>query len=273
VLLICAAAALASKKSATKTVAADSTASARVLCPKGQRPNGAGFKTQVGIPVGSGPIVLPSSMRITGHGARTTATNSAAPGGPDGSLKVFAYCSAAGQKLDVRTKTVPLPGGKTRSATATCPRHTTVLGGGFQIPISPPNLTMRAAARRVNAPAFDLLSGLSRPTSRTWKVTAVSTPGSGPGHVTSIAYCGAGPAAVPASETRTVPASGRTNVITECPAGTQVLFGGEITQFGNDLGGPGITAAGLFRAGGAKIELNAVNDDAAGNATAIAYCR
>jgi hypothetical protein len=270
VLLIFAAAALASNKSATKTVAGNSAATAKVSCPDGQPPTGAGFRNQIVVPVGDGPIVLPSSMRITGHGARTTATNSVST---EGAMKVFAYCSAKARKLKVRTKTVPVPANKTRSATATCPPDTTVLGGGFKVPIVLNSSPVGAGASRLVATdPFVLLAGMYRPMPRSWKVSGVATRGA-PGHVTAIAYCGAGPAAVTASRTKSVAAGGRATVLAKCPVGTHVLFGGERTQLADTLTGPGTTASGLLRSGSTRIELDAVNDANAGDATAIAYCR
>jgi hypothetical protein len=254
-------AALASQRGQTILVGANSTGSALGSCPQGQRSVAVGFDDQLDLPIGSGAVVLPSALRMQPNGVTTQATND---GPASGEMEAFVYCSVRAKARKSRIKKVPLPDGGKASATATCPPKTTVLGGGYQVPIVPNGGT-----------PVDVISALVRPTRRTWRVTAVSLPGSSAtaGHVTAIAYCGAGPPAVQASTTKTVDSGATRHLIAHCPAGRHVLFGGARTQLGSAFGSPGVTPFGLVRAGLTKWKLVAANDGAPGKATAIVYCR
>ncbi len=196
------------------------TKTAKVACPSGFSPRNAGWAGDVDPDFFAGNAeVLPQAMRYKGGTWKVQGSNE---GESSGQIAAIQLCSAK-RALEMRAvkKTKKLKPGTKTTVTATCPKGTEVLGGGFD---SGTAATMKPSS---------FVYGTKRTSNRRWRVyTEFPSPakawlqkGNPRGTVSSIAYCGRGPQISVASHAATVQ-YGQTNFANAtCPPGTSVLFG------------------------------------------------
>ena len=157
----------------TRGIGAIVPLAATAECPRGATVQLGGFKVRDPGPPGRGGAIAsfrPMSMRATS--ARKWRVRGVT-NGPGVRLTAVAGCGDA-PAPDAVSRTEPVQGGGAKSsAKAKCPRGERVTMGGFK------QRPFRSGSR--------FLRGLSRPSRRTWKVTAWEF--GPPGQVTAIAYC------------------------------------------------------------------------------------
>ena len=224
-------------------------------CPRGQNVTSGGVIAQ--FDVAHDAIVYPTGMRKTAAGSWSVYGSSLST--TRGSqLTAVAYCANVNPVITA-TKTVKVREGQSGAATATCPAGTVVVGGGFNT---------RAF------PHFEDVKGMERRTARTWRVTILNITGGGTS-ITAIAYCGHGAVPVMRAHAIRIASGGGGTVRARCPAGTQLLFGGEVSA------APGVAVKLAhvfpFRFSAESKTSWAVaagnGGGTAGTLTALAYCR
>jgi hypothetical protein len=225
------------------------------VCPRGQNVTFGGVIAQ--FDVAHDAIAYPTGMRKTAAG-KWSVYGSSLSTTRGSRLTAVAYCANV-KPVITATKTVKVPEGRSGAATATCPAGTVVVGGGFNT---------RAF------PHFEDVKGMERRTARTWRVTILNITGGGTS-LTAIAYCGHG--AVPvlrAHAIRIASGSGGT-VRARCPAGMQLLFGGQVSAApGVALRLPHVFPFSFRAESKTRWAVAAGNGGgAAGTLTALAYCR
>ena len=235
-----------------------SKGSASASCPRGEHVAFGGLVAQYQVPPGSGAEVFPVGMRRTANN-RWTVYGMSGTNLTGSRLTAAAYCARGAVPSEV-SKSVTLPGFGVATATATCPKGTVVVGGGYN---------SAATVKHI-----ELVGRLERLASNQWLVTMINImPGATT--VTSIAYCSPGTAATQVSATRTLaPHKGGTTVVT-CPKRTALVFGGVL---GNTAQvGARFTAVAPFswiaRSTTQWVVTGYNAGNAAGNLSALAYCR
>ena len=243
--------------SATRTVTVPKHGHRAVtaVCPRGQNVVSGGAIAQFDVPHDA--IAYPTGMRKTAAG-KWTVYGSSLSTTRGSRLTAAAYCAKVNPAITV-TKTVKVKEGHTGAATATCPAGTVVVGGGFNT---------RAF------PHFEDVKGMERVTARTWRVTILNITGGGT-TIMAIAYCAHGAVPIMRAHALKIPSGGGGTVRARCPAGTQLLFGGEVAS----APGVGVKVAHVFpfnfsAESKTRWAVAAGNGGgAAGTLTALAYCR
>jgi hypothetical protein len=146
---------------------------ATATCPRKTSVRSGGLSAQDSL-TSAEPLVVPTGMRraskrtLQVEGVNLGETNA-------GTLEAIAYCGK-GKKLTEKFATATVANRQQGSATATCPKRKPVAFGGFDVEADVADLN-----------PLTVLSGLVRPSKRTW--TASAGAAIGPGEVTSYAYC------------------------------------------------------------------------------------
>jgi hypothetical protein len=172
-------AALAGKRlktrSDTTTVAVDENGSVTATCKRGTKAVSGGFETEFAPPPVDFPFIpAESSLR---SGPRDWTSSGFNSGSAEGDLTSFAYCRA--QKTKRASDTVTIPVGQFDTASATCPKGTKVLSGGFEAdPIIPGG---------GDTPVLRV-SESQKVGSRSWEASAFSN-GNVEGDLTAHVYC------------------------------------------------------------------------------------
>jgi hypothetical protein len=162
-------------RSSTTTIAAGEGGAATATCKRGAKAVSGGFETEFfGVDTNFPFIPAESSRR---SGPREWTSSGYNNGNGEGDLTSFAYCRA--QKIKSTSATVTIPVGQFETATATCPRGTRVISGGFEAdPIIPgggdtPVLRVSESQKVGN---------------RSWEASAFSN-GNLEGDLTAYVYC------------------------------------------------------------------------------------
>ena len=146
---------------------------ATATCPRKRSVRFGGFSAQDSLTSGE-PLVVPTGMRRASK--RTLQVEGVNLGEhSSGTLDAIAYCGK-GKKLTEKFASATVPNRQQASATATCPKRKPVAFGGFDVETDVADLN-----------PLTVLSGLVRPSKRTWTASAAGAVG--PGEVTSYAYC------------------------------------------------------------------------------------
>jgi hypothetical protein len=232
---------------------------ATLTCPAGKVPRNVGFASSfTTVPSDPSYETVVSSLVVDGPTLTASARNF---GQQPGGVADYADCSRSlGHLQEVRMSARAGPK-RPGSATATCPKGTEVLRGGFKT-----ELNGKQTGPNV------LVTGLARPSPRTWKVTGVGSPqDEKKGTITAIAYCGKGRQITPAKRTVSVPPDDFRHLTVSCPVGSKLLFGGFATTFSR-------FQAQIVPFNERKHQANwtvkgtNVGDGSAADLTAIAYC-
>jgi hypothetical protein len=150
---------------------------ATATCPAGKTMIGGGFSA----PLAAGSAGHGLAVFETYRSGRQTWTVSAVATGdaPAAAVRSFGYCRTAHRLVTDQSAVGVMPGRlrSSASATATCPRHTSLISGGFQSNRDP-------GTTRVALPVTNLAGGKS-----SWTVTGVNNGTMFSRIVTAHAYC------------------------------------------------------------------------------------
>jgi len=191
----------------------DGTATA--ICPKGEHVSFGGVIGEFKPPpkTTGHPAVYPTSMHRTAPG-RWTVTGQSETVGTGSHLSAVAYCDPGTVPRRV-SSTVRLPGHDAKTALATCPAGTVVVGGGYSSGSSFANVEYVGQ--------LDLNSSTQLAVTMVNLVKAATT-------VTAIAYCAAGVAPVEHTTTMTLAGHKGGTARVSCPTGTSLVFGGVLVS-------------------------------------------
>jgi hypothetical protein len=217
-------------RTATVLLPADvgaSEPSATAVCPRGSRVVLGGVRRSELAQFGA--VTISRFARSGPRRWRASGVNYNSGGGPvdqDHKLTAIAYCGRSPRgriqpvSESVTAQTVNDSGDENARVTATCPRGTRLLFGGYDQGRAPPGDMYIAAAERL-AP-------------RRWRVEAVNY--GDPTSLTALAYCSArAPAVTTVTRQTTIPAGDNTATLRpRCPRGRRVLFGGFRVEASND---------------------------------------
>lgn len=214
--------------------------------------------------LGPGAGIVPFSLQ------RTSERDWAAGGGNSnegaGNLTSIGYCGKVKKLTEIRGTANLGPLGQ-GTATATCPKKTSVRLGGFEGQFDPADLD----------PAV-VTTSMVRSSKRTLQVAGANAAEDSRGTLDAIAYCGKGPKLKQVASTVAVPPVGDLAATATCPKSKRLAFGGfegevDLTDFDpvvfvhtirraskRGWSAAGLNFAGLDRAG------------SPGNVTAYAYC-
>jgi hypothetical protein len=160
---------------AKTTVEVDENGAATAACKRGTKAVSGGFEAEFSPPPVDFPFIVGDASRRTAP--RKWSSSADNTGNAAGDLTSFAYCRAQNAKRASDSVTIPV--GQFDTATATCPKGTKVLSGGFRAdPIVPgggdtPVLRVSESRKAGN---------------RAWEASAFSN-GNVPGDLTAYAYC------------------------------------------------------------------------------------
>lgn len=163
----------------SKTLGTDEDGGVTAACPHGWHVLGGGFA--VSPPFTGGPkgeIAPTSSKRRSARKWGTTGTNDGDPT----KLVAYALCSKAGG-ISEESKTKPLAGSGTTTATAKCPRGTHLVGGGYEDPRSDEFRSAPVGVRRWKTTTTANLPPKRSPTTEAGRKGVITAT------VTSFAYC------------------------------------------------------------------------------------
>jgi hypothetical protein len=246
-------------------------ASATVDCPDGFKPRSGGWIGAASPdPFSGDPDVLPQSMRYKGDTWKVQGSNEGQSPGP---IKALQRCAKSSPKVAEIKKSKQLKPGSITTVTATCPKGTEVLRGGYDSGWFSPH----------TAGAF--VFGARRSAKRTWSVNAdspavmkrgVETKGNPQGKVTSIAYCGKGPKLTTVTSSMTIQPGDTSETSVKCPAGKTALFGGAVGDV-NLAATKAVFPTASFADGDQKWTVAGLNfqgpgQEQAGKLKAYAYC-
>jgi hypothetical protein len=185
--------------------------SVTATCPRGEHVSFGGVISEFKPPpkTTGHPSVYPESMHRTAAGQWTVSGQSETVG-TGSHLSAVAYCDR-GSVPRVASSSVRLNGFDAKTAIATCPAGTVVVGGGYS---SGSSLTH-----------LEYVGQLDRESSTQLAVTMVNVVKAAT-TVTAIAYCGKGPA--PSEHTTTLTLAGHKGgtARVSCPTHTSLVFGG-----------------------------------------------
>ena len=160
-------------RSASRFIGASTVKSVRATCPRGTQLLAGGYRTQID-PSDSEPLVIATAMRRAGRRSLQITATAIKLGGK---AVATAYCGD-GPRPSARAAGATVPGDGIRKATARCPRHTSLVFGGF------------IASAKLTEPDSKLVApGRLARGGGGWAVTGVNATMETPGRVTSIAYC------------------------------------------------------------------------------------
>jgi hypothetical protein len=241
-------------RSTVVSLPSDTTGEALASCPKKTKLISGGFageQTAVG-----GAVFTFASTRRTGKQQGSSAVNF---GAQPGSITTYAYCQVG--KFSVRSAQVTIPAGAPTAvlgaATATCPKGSTAVSGGF------------AGSR---GPDVDIRPYESRLTGkRTWTASAYSF-GSASGTLTTQVSCQKkGGKLKAASATTSVAGNSTGTAKATCKKGLRSLSGGFLAE--SSL--TDINPFASFKEGNRGWRVSGLNGGPtqAGDLTAYAYCR
>ncbi len=202
-----------------------------VGCPQGSKPLNGGWTGEADPHVPStSPEIFPQSVKFKGGTWKVLGVNE---GSSAGELKAIERCGKELPNVHAVTKTASVAPGKTATVTATCPKGTEVLRGGYD-----------AATPDAHAPSV-FVFGARRASRREWKVSA-EMPSLQPkalssGKFSAIAYCGKGPKLKAVKSVATVAPQNAQAMSLACPAGTKVVFGSALGDVD-----PGSQTRGVF---------------------------
>jgi hypothetical protein len=237
------------------------TGTATSTCPKGTKLGLGGF-TGAGGPDNTQPGITVTGLQRPSK--RTWGVTASNLNGGDGNLTSLAYCSKV-KKLKESRSTASVPQFGTGTATATCPKKTSVRLGGLSTQLDPTDLNPAVAP-----------TGMQLASKRTLQVSAVNVGEQGAGTVEAIAYCGKGPKLKTATATASVPHAQTLGATAQCPKKKPVVFGGfnveiDLTDFD-----PILVLEGLERPSKRTWTASAVGlgemDAGPGTVTSYAYC-
>jgi hypothetical protein len=156
-------------------VAPGEQTSVTAKCQRGSSVRLGGFRAQAGSMNGEPNVVVDGLERTSASRWQASAINL---GSASGSLESVAYCGKGSPNLDAVKKSIHVPGTQVGAVTARCPRHESIVMGGFDSEHYDPTTE---GTMEVNM--------LARTSRRSWKVRALKFQ---PllGRLTAIAYCG-----------------------------------------------------------------------------------
>jgi len=205
----------ASRSTHTVVVSELKNGAATATCPRGEHVSFGGVIGEFKPPpkTTGHPALYPTSMRRTAPN-RWTVTGQSETIGTGSHLSAVAYCDP-GTVPRRASNTVRLPGNDAKTAIATCPPGTVVVGGGYSSGSSFPNVEYLGQ--------LDLNSSTQLAVTMVNLVKAATI-------VTAIAYCAAGVA--PTEHTTTLTLAGRKGgtARVRCPTGTSLVFGGVLVS-------------------------------------------
>jgi hypothetical protein len=174
-------------------------------------------------------------------------------------LTAVAYCDR-GKVPSVASQTVPVPGQRSATATATCPAGKVVVGGGYNT-----GATTQHQESVVR---------LERSSSTQWRVSAANLV-SRSTSLTAIAYCGPGPAPKVHSATVSMAGGHGATARVHCPSGTSIVFGGLLATSPAAHGTVALVVPFSWTAASkSEWDVTGVNlGGATGTLVALAYCR
>jgi len=197
----------------------ESVATATASCPPSTKAVGGGFSAPPSADV-IGIGIVYESVKVDQRSWRASAQLLDLGGGSTTlTLTTYAYCRSRVPATRTTTATVPTSGEPQAgpTVTATCPRGTAPLAGGFTMP--PP-----LHAPVVSALYFDSL----RSGTNAWETRAVTGP-AGPSTVTTEAYCARDAVATTEADGATAPNAvdfSSSTAVAACPAGLSPSSGG-----------------------------------------------
>ncbi len=235
------------------TISPRTSAAAKARCPRGTRPAFGGFKADYGRAGGA----LPTGMGASGRVWRSGAANSSED---PHAIRSFAYCSKHA-RFEVRSSSSSVPASAVKTVTATCPRRTQLLAGGYRSQIDP-----------TDAEPVVLVTAMRRSGRRSLAITAVGIKLGG--RTTAIAYCGEGPRPAARSAGAPVPGDLTAKAVARCPRHRSLVFGGFVASAKLDNPGSKLVAPGRIVRGGGGWAVTGVNLTQVfpGRIAAIAYC-
>jgi hypothetical protein len=182
-------------------------------CPKGEHVSFGGVISEFKPPpkTTGHPSVFPTSMRRTAAG-QWTVSGASETVGTGSHLSAVAYCDR-GSVPRVASSTVRLPGFDAKTAVATCPKGTVVVGGGYS-----------SGSSRTHV---EYVGQLDRESSTQLAVTMVNAVKAAT-TVTAIAYCAKGPAPSEHPTMLTLGGHKGGTARVSCPPHTSLVFGGVV---------------------------------------------
>jgi hypothetical protein len=193
------------------------TASATAHCPSGLRRVSGGFESNADN--FSGPVMMRSAARRR-HGWNAAGNVFAPSIGENYTVTSFIYCADHAPGEFARTATKRIHKGDKGSATATCPKGTKAIAGGF--------------ATRYNGdtsgsqqPKGNLVYSSFRVRQRKWRTSATHTFQGRATRLKSIAYCGHSPRLSKRADATDINDANPVGTATAtCPEGTHAVSGG-----------------------------------------------
>jgi hypothetical protein len=188
------------------TIGTNQIGKATATCPRGSEAVSGGFL----VPGVSAPFLANvfhfGSKRV---GDRKWKTKSFNFNGPDHTLKSFAYCDTSQPNLRAESKRETVNANSNGSATASCPRGSEAISGGWA----------------TKGDSLQLAYESRRKGERKWKVSAFNFSDTGP--LVAYAYCdNHGPGLRAKSETVNVPSGGLGSAKANCNHGEKAYSGG-----------------------------------------------
>jgi hypothetical protein len=205
----------ASRSTHTVVVSELKNGTATATCPNGEHVSFGGVIGEFKPPpkTTGHPALYPTSMqRTAAH--RWTVTGQSETVGTGSHLSAVAYCDP-GAVPRRASNTVRLPANDAKTAIATCPAGTVVVGGGY-----------RSGSSFANV---EYLGQLDLNSSTQLAVTMVNLVNSAT-TVTAIAYCAAGIAPTEHTTTLTIAGHKGGTARVSCPAATSLVFGGVLVS-------------------------------------------
>jgi hypothetical protein len=192
-------------------------------CSRGSEAVAGGFASPGFDPEFTGPGILPEDSKRVGERAwKTSGFNF---GGDTGTEVGYAYCDTHTPGLTAKSDTTSVPADSNGSATATCPRGSEAVSGGF------------AGFGPLDSAVFPFTS--KRVGDRSWKVVGFNNDDNNAEDLKAIAYCDKhGPGLKPKSAQVSVPSATARSATAKCGHGKSAYSGGYAGQVGAQADGP-----------------------------------